>query len=339
MLIAALMALTACAGPTTVDAGPQQGQYAVAMRMDPLTLNPPQLGTLSFSVTDTKTGKPVTAFEPVFGALMQNVVLSKDLLNFKHGFTDRLLQNEASIGTYFPKTGTYYIYTLYKPAGADVQVYTSTITSGQPSEEPELIEDASSPKNSGSVRVQLASAPSPIKAGQPEQLVFHLSERGRLIIDVAPFLGSPGHLWIVDQHGGNFAHESGAAEGHILVAAPSPSPSETFEAGGTTPSTSVPGGENISSLVGPPSPAPTFAPGIANALATITAISVPTLVPAQQTAQLSVVQTPAVQPAVGYGPEIAFTHTFPSAGMYKMWLEFQYRERVVQVDFVIRVEQ
>jgi hypothetical protein len=329
--IIALAASTGCAGPTSVDVGPQNGQYRVIMKMDPLTLNPPQLGTLTFGVTDAKTGKPVVAYEPVLGAdtLMHTIVISKDLLSFWHGDTDRLVQNEASISTFFPKTGTYYVYTIYKPAGAPLQVFTSTITSGPPSEEATLVEDASSAKTAGSVRVQLVTSPSTLKAGTPAQLVFHLSERGRLIQEVEPYLEAPGHLWIVNERGEDFGHESGAAAAHQLIAPASPSPTE---AGATSVAQSSPQATATLAL-------PTFAPGIGEALATITAVSVPTLAPVQQTAQLSVVETPAVQPAIGYGPDIAFTHTFPEEGLYKMWLEFKYRDRVVQVDYVVQVEK
>ena len=44
----------------------------------------------------------------------------------------------------------------------------------------------------------------------------------------------------------------------------------------------------------------------------------------QQTPQSSILSTPEVLPSVGFGPDLAFTHTFPHAGLYKCWLEVQY---------------
>ena len=40
-----------------------------------------------------------------------------------------------------------------------------------------------------------------------------------------------------------------------------------------------------------------------------------------------------------YGPEIAFHHTFPRPGLYKLWGQFQtHDDRVVTADFVVRVQ-
>jgi P-type Cu+ transporter len=39
------------------------------------------------------------------------------------------------------------------------------------------------------------------------------------------------------------------------------------------------------------------------------------------------------------GPEVAFEHTFPAAGLYKLWGQFQTREgRVITADFVVRAQ-
>ncbi|HEX8217705.1 MAG TPA: hypothetical protein VF914_00685, partial [Chloroflexia bacterium] len=51
-VIVALLALLAgtvagCAGPTAISEGGSTGKYDVRVRMDPVHLNPPALGTLS----------------------------------------------------------------------------------------------------------------------------------------------------------------------------------------------------------------------------------------------------------------------------------------------------
>ena len=41
----------------------------------------------------------------------------------------------------------------------------------------------------------------------------------------------------------------------------------------------------------------------------------------------------------GYGPDIAFTHTFPAPGLYKIWGQFQAQDgHVMTADFVVRVD-
>jgi hypothetical protein len=114
--------------------------------------------------------------------------------------------------------------------------------------------------------------------------------------------------------------------------------SETSESGFPN-SGELVGSDIIGGGLAPTPPAPTFQPDVATAIASITAQPVSTLLPVQQTAQSSVIGTPVVQPAVGYGPEVAFTHTFPHAGLYKLWLEVVHGREVILSDFVVRVEE
>ncbi|MBF6613597.1 MAG: hypothetical protein IVW55_10765 [Chloroflexi bacterium] len=349
-------ALAACAGPTSVDIPAQTGAYRVGVKTDPLTLNPPARGTITYGVTDAKTSKPVVAFENVSGALMHNVLISKDLTYFNHTFTDRLVSNEASIFTYWPMLGTYYTYAIYKPQGAAVQVFTTTITAGTPTGPVQLQEDTG-PKFTGSVRVDFLKSPDTLKAGQPAQLVFHLTERGQPVTALWPYLNAPGHLWVVDKDGGSFAHELATSEMTRFIPEPTPDPSQTPSTLGSTPETStgtnpnsganmgVPAGSDAAGSAGTgtgtdtgqPQQMPTFAPSIAQALATVAATTPQPLLPVQQTAQASITGGQDVPPAVGYGPDLVFSHTFPRPGIYKLWVEMQYRAQVIQVGFAVRV--
>ena len=95
------------------------------------------------------------------------------------------------------------------------------------------------------------------------------------------------------------------------------------------------GGDNSN---GQPVAAPTLMPDVQAAVASRTAQPAATLIPAQQTALVSIVETPgAVVPGTGYGPTVAFTHVFPKAGLYKVWAEMQYRDQVITVDWVLNV--
>src|SRR5262249_26355768 len=88
----------------------------------------------------------------------------------------------------------------------------------------------------------------------------------------------------------------------------------------------------------PLTPGPTFAPDLANPLATVTAQPVPTFLPVQQTPMVSIGQTPgAVIPSIRFGPSAAFTHTCPTPGLYKIWVEINYRDQVSDVPWVINV--
>ena len=69
MLVATTTLLPGCNGPTVVDQADQIGNYKVDFSMDPETLKPPQLVTVSYAISDASTNKPVTGFEPIYGAL------------------------------------------------------------------------------------------------------------------------------------------------------------------------------------------------------------------------------------------------------------------------------
>lgn len=325
LCLAALLAtvsiplLAACAGPTSVVTGAQPDGYQVSMSLDPPTLNPPQVGSLVFTITDSK-GKLVKAFDLVYGAIIQNVTFSKDLRAFRHSYTQEITQGvdqgQVAVQTSFPESAVYNSYTYFQPAGAAMQTFTATIATGQnPSSEPARLAEDTSGKLSSGVLFTLLSAPNPLKAGQPAQLAFHVTERGQPVTSLWPLLGAAGHLWIINQAGTEVAHETGAAQSTVVIAG----------AGGRA--------------SGTPIAVPTFAPEVRNGLATITAAVQPTLLPAQKTAQRSVLETPVVQPGIAYGPDVIFTHTFPKAGMYKLWLETQYRNQVITVDYVVKVEQ
>lgn len=366
----ALCALTAlsmagCAAQTVVTPEAQSGPYRVSMKLDPQTLNPPQTGTLTFSITDAQRGKPVTQLQQVSGALLHSVLISRDLTVFRHSYTQQLVDLQASTYVYFPMFSRYYAYAIYQPAGADPQLFRATITTiGQEGRDPQLTPEASPHKTAGWLTFDLLGAQQGVKAGQPAQFGFFVSERGRPVSALDSYLGAPAHLWIVDDKGESFAHLEGAAAS-TSYAAPSATPpplanpsgaqnatpgaTQTAgtasgvagETGGTGASGQGAGG-TASGLPGTPlaastpMPSPTLAAGVAQALSTVQALPTQQLVSVQQTAQASILGTPLVVPSVGYGPVLAFTHTFPHAGLYKMWLEVLYRGEVVLVDYVVQ---
>jgi hypothetical protein len=309
VLLAAL--LSGCNGPTIIDQATQIGNYKIDFSIEPQTLKPPQFATLNYGVLDASTNKPPKAFDPVYGALMHNVIVSRDLTVFRHSYTDRGAQDQFSMPTEFPQTGEYYSYTIFKPAGADVQVLKGTIQSGDAGNGPVLAVDTDRAKLAYGSRFELLTAKDGVHVGKPSQLAIYATERGNPVTELWPFLNAPGYLWVIGQDGNNFGVEVGAAQGRPM------------------------GGDNSTGQV---VPAPTLIPDLQEAIASRTVQPVPSLVPAQQTALVSVVQTPGlVVPTSGYGPTIIFTHTFPKAGLYKMWAEMQYRNQVFTVDWVVNV--
>src|SRR5207248_4733895 len=144
------------------------------LQIDPKTLNPPTEGTLSYAIADATKGKPVTAFETAYGALLHNILISSDLQNFSHTYTQDLTGDRAAVPVFFPAFGKYYDYAMFKPAGANLQVFTSTIATGDvQGNPPTLVEEPSAIKTQGWLTFELVKQPGTIKSGQPTQLVFN----------------------------------------------------------------------------------------------------------------------------------------------------------------------
>jgi hypothetical protein len=189
--------------------------------------------------------------------------------------------------------------------------------------------------------------PQPLKAGEPSQLALFISEKGRPVTAMDPFLNGPGLMFVSSQDGEHFAIEQGASPSHLAPLQTTGTPGTagatataipTRPATGSTPGAQQMNPQTTSGAAAEMMPPPTLVPDVANAVATLTAQPVSTLAPVQQTAMASIIETPAVVPSVAYGPYIAFTHTFPEAGLYKMWFKTSYRQRQMVVDFVVRVE-
>jgi hypothetical protein len=359
---------TGCKGDTTLQAVEQPEGYSVEMEMDPLTLNPPQLGSLTFSIANSQTGRPVTSFQPLFGAsnILHNIIIREDLEYFRHDVAQLVIDDMISAPAYFPTFGSYKIFTFYEPVGAELQEYQGRVVSGEPIEEANLAERGLNSVVANSVRFELVTGTAPIKAGQVSQLAFFLTERGQPVTALGPAYGAVGHLWIITGEGGELSHETGRSESRRLLPTQTAGPDEggqgqargtvTPGAGRGTPqvtrsgtAASTPGvserqggssepiSRALSSGLTEDTTPPTLSPNLRDALSTVTAIPRSTLQPVQQTAQVSVLESSGAPPEVGFGPTVIFEHRFPEAGLYKMWLEVQYRNEIIQTDWVVRV--
>lgn len=235
------MLAAGCAGRTNMVNQEQTGPFRVNAKMDPVMLNPPQTATLTFSVTDTRTGKLVTAYEEVSGALMHNVVIGRDLQYFRHSFSQALVEerdgptvvdSHASVYTYFPGPGQYISYTMLKPQGAETLVFSTTITTGGEGAEPALEPTKRGNRTQGWLTFNLATEGDTIKSGRPAQLIFNVTERGSPVTSLWPYLDAPAHLWLVDERANNLAHLEAAAEGRMLLPTLTPDVVATEVAGG-----------------------------------------------------------------------------------------------------------
>src|SRR5687768_15963775 len=191
---AAVTAMAAgCKGETTLSALEQTAGYDVSMRMDPPTLNPPQLGSLTFDITDKATGDRVTQFEPVHGSntVMHNILFREDLEYFRHDTASLVIEGQISMPAFFPSFVSYKVFAMYKPLGDEVQEFQGRIVSGDETHGANLQETGQDSKLVGAMRIDRIGASVPVGAGKLQQLAFLVSEKGQHVTSLGPVYGAP----------------------------------------------------------------------------------------------------------------------------------------------------
>ncbi len=350
------LTLAACVGPTVVNGSDKAGPFNVRIKIDPPTMQAGQKATLNYLFTDPANGgKPVTNLALLDQRPLQVVVVDRQLAFFKHDYSvGPTAINSYPVNVLFGHEGTYYVYAEFAPTlvvtdtvtnkrvprAGETVIYTSTIsfgTAGRVEEEPAPLNEDVRPKTVGGVTVAL-SATTPLRVGQPATFAFHLSERGQPIPTLASYLGSAGHLIVLDGEGQHFAH---------LRARESQGEAAGAGGAGTTAGMGVGAESGNPSQVNTPVPndtpvagqaTPTIGTGGLEPLPGATATG--TANPFNDT--LGFRPLPTVPPSISlgggtYGPTITFEHEFEEPGLYKLWGQFLYRGQVLTADFVVRV--
>ena len=318
--------LTACVGPTVIDPSTgSAGGFTIAVRTDPVTIQAGQKATLDYFFSDAK-GQPVTTLATVSGTPLQVFVVDRQLGYHVHATSPGAgPANAYPVNVLLSHEGTYYAFAEFAPSmvvtdttgkkatvAGPMSILSTTIsfgTGGQVEAAGAALHEDLTPKNAGGVAISL-TAPSPIQAGQPATLAFTLSELGTPIQTLALFLGSAGHVFVLDATAQSYAHllarESAGAAPEVT---------------GSPPATPVPG----SSGGTPATPA-----------ATATTGTLP--------GGFGIYHPPPTAPpstALGggiYGPVLTFQHTFPAPGLYKLFAEFFYRGQIISAPFTVRVQ-
>jgi Cu+-exporting ATPase len=278
----------------------------------PSTIQPGQPAALTYRLTDTLTGAPVTDVVESHERPIHLIAVSRDLQSFQHVHPEPTgIAGEYRIETTFAEPGTYLLFDeLTRANGAQI-VQRDELTVGAPSISSAQLAVDVAPKTIGAVKVSLVGADA-VRAGQGATLTFRLEDasNGQPIRDLQPYLGAPAHGVVLSEDAARFAHTHGEAVG---------SPDDGHAHGSQ----------------GSGSAAPASAPAAQSGHAGHGSTSQGASAPGPSTGA----SAPASSPA-GFGPEIALHHTFDAPGLYKLWGQFQTHDgQVITADFVVRVAE
>lgn len=145
-------------------------------------------------------GKVVTSFDRFQEKLMHLIVVSDNLQFFNHLHPTYEGSGRFEVKASFPQSGSYTLFSDYKPTGQKEQVSVLKTQVPGASLPPPAI-DLSRTKVFANTEVNLTSSNPTLKAGQETTLTFDLREKfnNQPLADLQPYLGEKGHLVILRQ--------------------------------------------------------------------------------------------------------------------------------------------
>jgi hypothetical protein len=112
------------------DVAKSVGSVTAHLELEPSTLVEGQFGHLAFTLTDAKTGRPVTDLQPYLGAFGHALILSEDMRDYVHshpfedidGISKGLGGPTVTFEGYMPKAGRYRAWSQFQRNGEVITI-------------------------------------------------------------------------------------------------------------------------------------------------------------------------------------------------------------------------
>ena len=179
-----------------------------------------------------KEGKSIADFDKFQEQLMHLIVVSDNLQYFNHIHPTYKGNGRFEVQTDFPGSGSYTLFSDYKPAKNAEQVSVLKMqVPGQALARSKV--DMATTKTLGNTKANLTFSQRQIKAGQGVNLIFNLQDASsnQPLKDLQPYLGERGHLVILKQSSpltkADYIHahalkDTPAGEVHFMTSFPHP---------------------------------------------------------------------------------------------------------------------
>jgi len=195
--------------------GQPDGPHRLTLAVAPSQPQPQKPTSLTYRITDLKTGQPVSDLQILHERALHSFIVSRDFRTFVHIHHEDffpLTAHDLATATFhypytFPSPGEYLIATEFTHKDRS-WVKQFILPIGGLSQPPEVAVDLSRSKTFGQYRVTLTTSPDPPLAGHDTELVLHLThQNGIPVTDLGLYLGTEVHMasWRID--GTNFGHQ------------------------------------------------------------------------------------------------------------------------------------
>lgn len=176
----------------------------------PTSIEPGKAALLKFRVFDAGSGAPISLFTRNYEKLMHLIIVDNDLNSFQHIHPD-FKDGWFEIAVTFPQNGRYHLYMDFLPTGAIEQQFAFPLIVG-PSEIPasNLALNENSTFTTGNFNITLTYN-KPLKASElslgAQNLNFNITDlKGNPITNLKPYLGSFGHLVMINTKTFDYLH-------------------------------------------------------------------------------------------------------------------------------------
>jgi hypothetical protein len=112
-----------------IDVAKTVGSVTAHLEFEPSTLVEGQFGHLAFTLTDAKTGRPVTDLQPYLGAFGHALILSEDMRDYVHSHPFEDIDASKAFGGptvtfegYMPKAGRYRAWSQFQRNGEVITI-------------------------------------------------------------------------------------------------------------------------------------------------------------------------------------------------------------------------
>ncbi len=161
--------------------------------------------TLRITIRDPA-GAVVENLEVVHEKVLHLLMVSDDLSWYAHEHPVAQSDGSFRLSFKFPRGGEYVLFHDFSPSGADRQVVPVTLRVQGLSPAPiPLVVDVESAKQVDGYTIRLDTS-GPIYAGGEAVLSYSISQRGRPVADLEPYLGAIGHLVLISRDLKHFVH-------------------------------------------------------------------------------------------------------------------------------------
>jgi uncharacterized membrane protein len=180
--------------------------YTMIFRFTPEQPLPGTPVGLSFTPMDIRT-HALAGLDVVHTKKIHLIIVKKDLSTFDHVHPEEEPPGRYSLSYIFKEPGSYLLFADVTPTGGGNQVFPVSVTvGGHASPSLPLRVTEAGARLIGDYRVALTLSPYPAPSKDEVTLTFALSESGKPVTDLQPYLGAGGHCVILSEDGKDYLH-------------------------------------------------------------------------------------------------------------------------------------